>query len=169
MPISYSGVVCVLPVTQWEVPKELQAAATVSPASVAPTTSTGALSQPPSSTAAGSQQPVKRSSEEAGLEKTDTHRPPKRTGPYGGWTTVAVIEREPEEENKVGEAGETEEEVEDTEQKEQFQFEEKKISGGLAAEEEEGSGELKGEFRGFSFKKRLNKGRPQIRQRTSDF
>ncbi len=102
------------------------------------------------------------------MEKGDGYQPPKRTGAYGGWTTVVVIEKDPEVEEEVHNDGEAEEE--DTEEgKEEFQFEEK-ISGGLAREEEEeGSGELKGDFKVFSFKKRLNKGRPQIRQRTSDW
>lgn len=141
----------------------MQAAA---PPPVANATPTGPLSQPPISMAADTQ-PVKRSSEEAGLDEKASHHPPKRAGPYGGWTTVAVIEREPEEEEEEGdEDGEAEQEVQDSEEKEQFQFQEK-VSRGLAQEEE--SGERKGEFKGFAFKKRQSKGRPQIRQRTSDF
>ena len=108
--------------------------------------------------------PLKRPIDQAEVEKRDTYQPPKRRGhPYGEWNTVAVVEKEEEPvENRVADGGEKEEEEVDDEE---IQFEEKTISKGLAEEENR---ELKGEFKGFSFKKRTNKEKIQIRQRTSD-
>lgn len=107
----------------------------------------------------------KRPPDQAELEERGVYQPSKRRGPYGGWTTVAVVERNEEAEGGGGNGEQLEEEQEDTVDKvEEVQFEEKKISGGLA---EVGESEVK-EFKGFSFKKRTNRGRPKIRQRTSD-
>ena len=76
---------------------------------------------------------------------------------------MTIIERDNVKEDKERE--EEEEEEEET----GVQFEEKTLTGGLGEEEENGSGEVKGEFKGFTFKKRTKfKERPQARQRTSD-
>ena len=86
------------------------------------------------------------------------HQPPKRRGPYGDWSTVAEVVKEEVEEEP--EPVKEEKEVESaTNDDEEIQFEEKKISGELTEDRD---------FKGFSFKKRTNRGKPQIRQRTSD-
>lgn len=155
------------PVTQWEVPGGgFQPAS--QPLSIPPSTASQlppyssvavtTASSDSSATTGGNS--LKRPSEKAEVEERDTHQPPKRKGPYGSWTTVAVVERDVEE--KVGTGESEEQDTEDAPpQEEEIQFEEKTISGEL-------SEELRGEFKGFAFKKRTNKERPQIRQRIGD-
>lgn len=88
------------------------------------------------------------------------HQLPKRRGPYGNWSTVAEVVKEEVEEEPEPVKGEKDGESESaTTNDEEIQFEEKKISGELTED---------GDFKGFSFKRRTNRGKPQIRQRTSD-
>lgn len=144
-------------VTQWEVPAEFQVAVLPPMLQVPP---------PPGAATA----PNKRPLDKAEVEEQSACQPSKRRNPYGEWSTVSVIERDEEaegeegEENQRGDTEDTEEGKEDRTSGE-IQFEEKQISGGLSAETKE----LKGDFKGFAFKKRTSKERPQIRQRTSDF
>ena len=124
---------------------------------------------PPPAPATTTENSLKRPSDKAEVENRNTHQHAKRRNPYGEWSTVAVIEREEETEEVKGE-GETVSDDASKGGKEdetggEIQFEEKKISGGLSV----GDKDLKGDFKGFAFKKRASKGRPQIRQRTSDF
>ena len=163
-------------VTQWEVPESLRAAAQppslptstasqLTSSSYPPGTTTGPTSTatgPTSSSDTMDERSLKRTADQAEVEERDVVQPPKRSGPYGGWTTVAVIERDVEQETPTA-ATEKEGGDEQTSQEEEqeVQFEEKKISGDLGEE-------FKGEFKGFSFKKRTNKDRPQIRQRIGD-
>lgn len=159
---------CFYLVTQWEIPAEFRVPIVPPHAPRLPLPPP----PPPASTSAKTtttttDNSLKRPSDKAAVESRSTHQPAKRRNPYGEWSTVAVIERE-EETEEVEEEGET---VSDNVSKEGksdetgrgIQFEEKKILGGLS------DGDLKGDFKGFTFKKRANKGRPQIRQRTSDF
>lgn len=87
------------------------------------------------------------------------HQPPKRRGPYGDWSTVAEVVKEEVVEESGPVKGEKDEEAA-ANGDEEIQFEEKKISSGELTEDTD--------FKGFSFKKRTNRGKPQIRQRTSD-
>lgn len=114
------------------------------------------------------EQSLKRPADETELEARIVH-PPKRRGPYGAWTTVAVIERNVKEEDQEVQESNTNKAEEDGNTPSShgeggIQFEEKRLSGGLETEDNE----VKGEFKGFSFKKRTNKGRPKIRQRIGD-
>lgn len=146
-------------VTQWELPPEFL------PPPVPG--NFGALGAPPPFAPAPPGAPattVKRLPEKAELEERSDHQPAKRRGrPYGEWSTVAEIEKDDDElEDQGGDIEGTKEE----ETTEEVHFEEKRISEGLTAETD-----LKGpgDFKGFAFKKRTGKGRPQVRQRTSDF
>ena len=73
---------------------------------------------------------------------------------------MALFEREEQEEvdERVEEVKDGKLDAEDS-----VKFEEKTLSGGLGLEEDGAT-----EFKGFSFKKRANRGRPQIRQRIGD-
>lgn len=170
-------------VTQWELPVEFQRAARPPPQAAtqhpppAPPqilSTSGTNTAPASGSTGTTDNSLKRLPDSAELEERSAHQPAKRRGPYGDWSTVSVIERGDDQttDEVKDEGGETEETKEGTEEGidgGEIQFEEKKILGGLAEDEGLDAG-LKGDFKGFSFKKRTakGKGRPQIRQRTSD-
>lgn len=108
---------------------------------------------------------LKRPAQQAGLEGAQNHQLLKRKAPYGGaWTTVAIIERQEEPEEGDEKGGREEKERRDDGDK--IQFEEKTMPGGLGREED--GTELKSNLKGFSFKKRTNRERQKMRQRTSD-
>lgn len=118
---------------------------------------------------------VKRSlADETGVDDDEnTHHLPKRRDPYGAWTVVSVreINQDATTHQPVAEDKQEEKEGENLNNEEEVQFKEKTLSGQLGDDDEEdgnSKGELKGDFKRFSFKKRTNKGRPQTRQRTSD-
>ena len=158
-------------VSQWEVPTEYQPPFPPPPPPQPQpqfTTPTASATLAPSpDTTPINHDSLKRMAQVAELEERDIIQPPKRRGPYGGWTTVAIKEREEEEKEESAEGEGTEEEKDrDVTDGGKVQFEEKTLSVRLGEDEE--SNEMKGEFKGFSFKKRTNKPRPQTRQRTSD-
>lgn len=149
--------------SQWEVPENFQSPQQPSPSSPVLTTVTSAdpsVTDTSEMTQPTNQESLKRPAEQAGVDDALIHQHPKRRAPYGGaWTTVAVIEREEDQEDQE-EDKEEEESKQDGADK--MRFEEKKLPGGLVQEESEYS------FKRFSFKKRTNKERPKIRERTSD-
>jgi hypothetical protein len=128
----------------------------------------GAVAAPASTTTAN---PLKRPLDKAEVEERSAHQYPKRRNPYGEWSTVSVREEEievpQEKEDKEEKEGEGDQGAGDHETDGDIQFEEKKLSEGLSVESNDR--QLKGDFKGFVFKKRTSKGRPQTRQRTSDF
>lgn len=152
--------------TQWEVPESFQIA--IAPPPV-PASTASHLSPDLAVSTAGSattdEKSFKRPLDQAEVEDSDVHQPPKRRGTYGAWTTVAVVEKdsEEEEEEEKQDANDKEDNTDSaTRGEEEVQFEEKKISGLLEEDE------MRGEFKGFAFKKRTNKGKAQIRQRIGD-
>ena len=151
-------------VSQWEVPEDFQTV----PDQAKPE-STDAPSSPPtssavSSTTDGQTDNLKRSAEQADVEEPEVC--PKRRGrAYGGtWTTVAEYDRH--EPNETGTHEEEEEEEDLPTKKQEIHFEEKTLTGSLEPDED---GKVGASFKGFSFKKRNNKGMNKIRERTSHF
>lgn len=159
-PNVHASIVLLLIVTQWEVPAEFQIVALPPVAQVPP--------PPGAVTALGytASNSLKRPLDKAEVEEQSAHQPSKRRNPYGEWSTVAVVESDEEGEGDQGRDTENTKEDKEDRTSGEIQFEEKQISGGLSSEETK---ELGGDFKGFAFKKRTSKGRPQIRQRTSDF
>ena len=150
--------------SQWEIPENYQQSSGPAPEENKPRAST----EPPSPTASEStsSETPKRTAEQAGLvEDEKVHHQPKRV-PYGGaWTTVTVYEKEETEPQGTGDRQEDEGQEQQQSKKQEIQFEEKKLTGGLMGDE----GKLGGDFKGFTFKKRTNKGTTKLRGRTSDF
>ena len=125
-----------------------------------------------------SEQPVKRSVDQADVELREVHQPSKRrAGPYGAWNTVAVYERtEVETPKETSEGGGQEKEEEEEEEGssedersgDKLRFKEKTVSSLGSGEGEPSTVVGGGGFKGFGFKKRTGN-RPQIRQlRTND-
>ena len=168
-------------VTQWEIPPEYAQAYGIAETPVQGTTadtqqtSTSESNQDNSSSNSPSEQATtttKRSIDQTELESRETHQPSKRrAGPYGAWSTVAVIERTEEELQKESKDGGGEEECDssdgDEEREDKLNFEEKTVSS-LGRSEGGPSVMAAGGFKGFGFKKRAGN-RPQIRQlKTND-
>ncbi len=157
--------------SQWDLPENFQLQSVPPPPPPplpcpAPETSTPTTGI--SSSVSSTQGSLKRSSDKAELEERDTNQKPrpKRATPYGSWTTVSITEKDTTEcdANTTGDNKNEAKEEEDAALR-GTQFQEKTLSVGLDSDDDR-----KGEdgIKGFSFKKRTNKKRPQSRQRTSD-
>lgn len=152
-------------VSQWEVPSNSAAASDQDAikTSTGPPSSTTA--EPSSTTDSSSTENVKRTAEKAGMQEPSEHTQPKRKArAYGSaWTTVTVYDQDKAEPHENSDKQGDDSEEEST--KEEIQFEEKTLSGGILQSDH---GKLGGDFKGFSFKKRTNKRVAKIRGRTND-
>ena len=111
---------------------------------------------------------LKRSAQQPKLEAAQSHQFPKRTAPYGGaWTTVAIFEREEEQEEGDGKGNEEVKTEERGGGEDKIQFEEKMMPGVLGREENLTEFN-KSNLKSFSFKKRTTKDRTKMRPRSSD-
>lgn len=160
-------------VTQWEPPVFPQAVMPPPPPpppSRAPITSSAGATTMSDSLGTAEHSLKRPPPDQAELGEGGTvQHPARRKGPYGEWNTIAVIEKD-EDDDTLDDQGSKkegqEQEVEGGGADGGIQFEEKKISGDLADVDDE---EVKEGFKGFAFKKRTTtKERPQTRQRTSD-